>query len=126
MESLPNITGNVNPNFLVLITTQPLPEALNMNVRHRSSAFAWRNKRVVLLLFIRKADTAHCLCAFSHVTLMVITDNVFIIWFEDGFSNFVGHLVLLRRLLVALVIIKEIVVNCTWSIIYAIIVVNQP
>lgn len=57
---------------------------------------------------------------------MVITDNVFIIWFEDGFSNFVGHLVLLRRLLVALVIIKEVVVNCTWSIIYAIIVVNQP
>ena len=70
MEGLPNVSRHVDADFLVLVSAQPLPQTLNVNMRHRSRTLAGRNQRVVLLKLIREADAAHRPIALRHVTFV--------------------------------------------------------
>lgn len=43
MEGLPDVGGHMHTDLLVLVTTQPLPQALQVHVRHGPTALAGRN-----------------------------------------------------------------------------------
>ena len=78
MEGFPDVRSHVHANLLVLVAAQPLPQALDVHVGHRSRALARGNERVVLLLLVREADTAHGLGALRYIALVTI--SIFIAW----------------------------------------------
>ena len=108
MECLPGVRGDVHANLLVLVAAQPLPEALNVHMGHRSGTLAWRDERVVLLLLVREADSAHGPCALGYITLVCI--SILIAWLTFVILHHfciqkIGTLPLLDRRLVILVLV---------------------
>lgn len=52
MESFPSITGDMWCNLLVLVATEPLSKALQVDILHRTRALAWRNERILFGIFV--------------------------------------------------------------------------
>ena len=67
VEGFPHISCDMHSDFLVLIPTQPLPEALQVDMRHGARALAWGDQRIILLLVIREANPTHSLVALGHM-----------------------------------------------------------
>lgn len=60
MKGLPSVSGNVGTDLLVLIPTEPLAKALDVDMRHRSGALARRYEWILLSLLVKEADPTDC------------------------------------------------------------------
>lgn len=109
VECFPDVRGHVHAYLLVLVATQPLPQALDVHMGHRSGALAWRDERIVLLKLVREADPAHCPRALRYIALVciaiLITRLTLVIFQHRCLLDRIDTLPLLDRHLVALVLV---------------------
>lgn len=89
VECFPSIGGHVWRDLFVLVSTQPLSQAIEVHVAHRTGTFTGRNQRILLLIILfTKADPAHdfaILASLSILTSFLIFHVVFhdLIYFVD-------------------------------------------